>query len=67
MNENDLSDIEPTDEELARIEAEDGDLIEDLAEDPIIFLLGNLEFEDYYEGEPVDLHNRISFKGIRLA
>lgn len=62
MNEEELYDIEPTDFELEEIEA-----LDDLLDDPIQYVTGRLMLEDYYDGEPVDLHNRISFKGTRIA
>lgn len=58
----DFFNLEPTDFELEEIEA-----LDDLVDDPIQYVLGRLEFEDTYEGDPLDLHNKISFKGIRIA
>jgi hypothetical protein len=62
VNEDEWEAIEPTDLELEEIES-----LDDLVDDPIHYAISRLELEDSYEGQTIDLHTQISFKGVRLA
>lgn len=63
----DLNDIEPTLEDLQAIELEEIDYLDEDLEDPFIQALQQIDIFDQYEGEPIDLHNTITFKGTRIA
>ena len=53
---------EPTELELEELET-----LEDLIADPIHYAMIKVSGIDYYEGGGIELHNQISFKGVRLA